>query len=376
MKGPFLSNNYLFNFSFFCLRIYIVIYTMTDRSRTQSKRSAATNTAAMIRKPRGNYAKRNVKRRYPKSQRKAMISANRMAIAPCTLHYFKALHNPFTTPAGVCIPDGQFPLPSQKAHAVLKGQFQCGTTGYGFISFAPCAANNLPTLTVSSSASVGSSATLFSAYTNTGTGVFSRLPYTQADIQTTGDITSRVVAAGVRIRYAGAEQTRSGIIAGFEDQDHLDAQTRESFNTLLAQVNSASRRPSGDGDWDMSVCYSGPTAPNMVDFVSTPYPIKPVAGGADVTPIVIAIQGVAGDSYEFEAAIHVEYIGRKASGKTPTHSDNAGYNHALQAVKSTAAQKPLQPDDAGIDWKKYMGYAKEAISIAGGVATIAGLVMG
>lgn len=351
-------------------------YNMSDRKSVQSKRRAATSPAIARAPVKKSYRKNYRNKRYSKVQRRAMLSPNRLTIAPCTAHYFKALHDPFNTPAGVCIPDGQFPLPSQKAFATLKGQFQCGTTGYGFIAFGPTGANNASSISVSSSTSVANAATLFSAYTNVGTGVFSTLPYTIGDIATNSDISVRIVAAGVRVRYAGAEQTRSGIIAGYEDQDHLNAFARESFNTLLAQVSSQSRRPSGDGNWDMTVCYSGPTAPNMVDFVNQTYPIKPVAGGPDVTPIMIAIQGAAGDSYEFEASVHVEYIGRKASGKTPTHSDNTGYNHALQAVKSTSATKPLQPSDEGVDWSKYWRYAKEAVSIAGGVASVAGMIMG
>lgn len=349
---------------------------MSNRKPVQSKRRAATSPAIARAPVKKSYRKNYRNKRYSKVQRRAMLSNNRLTIAPCTAHYFKALHDPFTTPSGVCIPDGQFPLPSQKAYATVKGQFQLGIGGYGFITLAPSSVNDRAPVAYTTNTSVGGNAALFNTYTNTGSSMFSNLPYVFADVETNKDISARIVASGIRVRYAGAEQTRSGIIVGFEDQDHLNTFTRESFNTTLARTSSASRRPSGDGNWDMTVCYSGPTAPNMVDFVNSAYPVKPIAGGADVTPIVIAIQGNAGDSYEFEAAVHVEYIGRKASGKTPTHSDNMGYNYTLQAVKSTAAQKPLQPADEGVDWSKYWRYAKEAVSIAGGVASIAGMILG
>jgi len=106
--------------------------------------------------------------------------------------------DPFDTPAGVCIPCDLFPLPSQKVKTTFRGVGNLGTTGYGWVAVNPTLANDVASIQVTSTASVGGSSTVLSAYTNIGTGMFTMLPYAAADFSG-GSVQGRIVAVGIRV---------------------------------------------------------------------------------------------------------------------------------------------------------------------------------
>jgi len=341
------------------------------------------------------YIKKRAQRKYAKPKRpyrKAVVGTNRRTyrytkksnqaiqidIPACSKHYIKALFDPFTTDAGVCIPTGNFPIPSQKVKATIKGSFILGTTGYGFIALYPSLANDTVATYETGVTSVGGANTAASSFTNLSNSLFTRLPYTQADIETNKTVSGRVVAAGIRVRYAGREDARSGIWLGVEDQDHADLSLALTYNQLQQfYPNSESARPSGDDKWDMAVCYSGPTAPHMIEFVNVCYPIQPTEQTTvnPPSPIVIYCQGLAGDPIEFEASIHCEYIGRSVESKTPSHADDGTYGKVLQTAKGIAAEQPVKPSLLSGAWDSFVGKVSEAapklIELGTGIARMA-----
>jgi hypothetical protein len=208
-------------------------------ARQSKNRNLATNPAINTygKKYRKTYKKapaanrRNVKalqKRVPYATPRGELA---VPIPECTRHYLNAICDPWDTPAGVCLPADMFPLPSQKVKVVSRGNFQLGTSGYGFIGLGPCSTSDTPGISYSTSTSVMTPTTLLSAVTNKGTTGFSKLPYTFADVETNNLAQARIVACGIRIRYNGTEDARQGTMVAFEEQDH-SALNVYSFSTL------------------------------------------------------------------------------------------------------------------------------------------------
>lgn len=281
-------------------------------------------------------------------------------IPECSTHYIQALFDPFSVSAGVCIPADVFPLPSQKVKVFNRGTINLGTTGFGFIGLAPTPWSDLQCITATTSTSVGNAATLFGAYTNLGSGSFSQLPYTNAD-RLANSVQARVVASGLRVRYAGTENNRQGLYVALEEQDHADTLAGLSFNTARTTPQAGTMRPSGDGSWDQTVCLSGPMSPQEFEFTTLQYPINNLTTGTAISPLVICMQGGAGDAIEYEAVIHIEYIGSKIPGKTASHADSVSYGKVIQAVKEVSAIKPVAPNVFKEGWNKFTSYLAESL---------------
>lgn len=294
----------------------------------------------------------------PKKQRIKKVSTpdgKFVLVSPlpeCSMHYADALVNPFDTNGGVCIPYGYFPYNSQKTKAFVRGRFALGTTGFGFIIHRPVSVNDGPTLKFTGSTSVGSAATLFNAYTNVGTANFTQLPFPTAAV-TANTVESRVVASGLRVKYVGALSARNGTVVGFEEPDHRNLDSLYSFDSTSTHPVSMMERVGGD-EWDMTVCYSGPSIIEDIDFAPTTTPL----GNAYF--MGIAISGVAGDVYEFELYEHLEYIGISAVSKTPSHLDPKSLQ-IVAAAKEEAANGPLQPEKTASFWDKIKSNMSELL---------------
>jgi hypothetical protein len=248
----------------------------------------------------------------------------------CALQYFSALLDPYATPEGACVPYG-FPEPSRRDKCVIRGGFSLGTTGVGFISFAPIIAKDVTCLTFTGSTSAGTPSTVFSSFTNLSTLVPSHLPYTQADL-TSGLVSGRFVAGGVRIRYRGTEAARNGVTYAIEDINHINVSALTT-NDVVGAPNTRPMRPQPEGQW-VSVNWSGPAKASECSFVNT-------ANFIGTTPIVIAIQGVAGDSYEIEAIVHAEYTGMGVDGMERSHNNSAIVQDGLAVIKGSVEAAPL-----------------------------------
>jgi len=259
----------------------------------------------------------------------------------CAALYAAALVDPFRAPGGACVPADLFPLPSSKVKTFLRGRFSLGTTGYGYITARPGAATTSMVVTATTAASVGGTATLFSAYTNLSTVVMAQCPYTSAQI--TAGVGARVVACGVRIKYIGQLMNRNGIVLAYEDPDHKDFAPAFSFDTLGGNPYCKASRV-GDELWDSEVCFSGPTTPTDIEFQQSDYPL-----GINLF-MGMAVSGVAGDAYEYEFFQHLEYIGNIVVNKTPSHADAQAFGKVVETSKALTQDKPLQSSDIGGFW--------------------------
>jgi len=336
---------------------------------TRQKANRATDGAKKQVSKARYQAYRAPAKRYTKQQRRAAPRTNMiskqlpMKIPACTVDYINALFDPFNTMGGVCIPADQFPLPSQKSKVFLRGSFALGASGVGFIGLAPSPWNNLTSINHTTATSVGTVNTLFTDFTNLGAGIiaFAQLPFNDAD-RAAKTVQARVVASGIRIRYSGTELNRQGLYVACEAQDLDDLASTQSFTSLRSQLQAQSKRPSGDGDWDQTVCYSGPVSPQCLEFTGIQYPLNNIFGetAQAARPMVIGCTGGNGDVIEYEAVIHVEYVGSKCNGKTPSHSDTNSYGKVAASVKSVAAVGPVQPAKFGAAWGMFTNMLSDA----------------
>jgi len=223
---------------------------------------------------------------------------------------------------------------------IQRLRFALGTTGIGFVTFNPATANDTLCLTSTTSTSVGGSATAFSAFTNLTTSNFTSMPYTTAS-HTANLVLSRVVAYGIRIGNVQNLMNRGGIVFAFEHPDHVDVMS-QTLDSVGAMQYTARDRVSSEPGWDSDVLYSGPTTPADLEFQAAAMPLNNSAGARVA---VLAVSGTAGDVYEAEVCVHVEYIGTNAAGRTPSHSDVENSGKVLEVVKTTAGTKPLQKAD-------------------------------
>jgi len=316
----------------------------------QSKAAASTNQfvrkqykpVKAARKPR---AKKVYKKR---ANARSMVQAQNLKrqyikVEDCTSMYLMSLLDPTSEESrGACVPSG-FPMPSQKTRCVNRGTFTLGTTGNGFIVLRPLIVNDQAALLFTGSASVGDAGTALTSFTNLATDSFSKLPFTTAQVVTNAEAAGRVVSACLRVRYAGTESSRAGIISSCEHPDHNSLQILSS-NEINQFESSYRERPSGDGQWSQ-VNWSGPCQPQEVEYLSTANVSNLLASSTSVLSICIN-GGAASAAYEYEAWINVEYIGRITQGRTTNKCDEQGYGNVLECVKTVAGTKALNPDAA------------------------------
>jgi hypothetical protein len=288
-----------------------------------------------------------------------MVSAEKQSlvyrIPECVKHFVDALVDPFGAPAGACLPADLYPLPSSKVKTFIRARMALGTSGIGFAHCVPSPGNDNGQLFTTTSASVGTTATLFSAFTNVNTLTCAQLPYTYAQTNTSGLYMWRLVAAGMRIKYVGQLMTRNGMVIAYEDPDHQEVRAK-SFDTLGSNPQTSLKRV-GDENWDSSVCWSGPVTPEELEFVNKVY--GPVALGT--SPMILAVSGVAGDIYEVEYFQHIELIGTVVVNKTPSHAEAQLFGKAVEAAKSLTSVKPLQQTDKRTLWQKVTQGIKESL---------------
>lgn len=285
--------------------------------------------------------------RYRKSTKyhPAAVGAGLM---PCSKKYLQSLLDPSGDAGrGACVPSG-FPIPSQKVRAFVRGTLSTGTGGNGYIMWSPALVNDQGQLTVTQAGNTAAGNVAFDniAYTGTNSSSFqNKLPYTTAQL-TAGQVQARIVSGCIRVRYAGSEQTRSGIITMLEDPDHL-ALTSSNPQSIASFEGANRERPNGDGAWSQ-LNWSGPAKTTEVEYVQTAFQTGP--SGQNVMMILITGTnngaGALGPAtFEFESWINVEYIGRDVVGKTDNVNDQRGMDKVISATKTVAntAQESLNP---------------------------------
>jgi hypothetical protein len=309
---------------------------------------------------RANTTKKVVKSSQPRK--------NMTKIAACGLHYASALADPVNTPVGACIPYG-FPIPSQKIKTFARGTFAIGTQGYGFCVVRPTLANDQNAVLTSTNASVGNAGTTLNAFTATAAAPLVKLPFTTAQITSASEpVEGRLVAMELRVRFAGTEAGRNGIVTTIEEPDHksLGATSPQFIVTYTPSLNE---RPPPDGSWH-SVKYSGPVAAAEIEYAQAGIFISAYLMG-------FVIQGIASDLYEWELYIHNEYTGGKVSGMTPSHIDATAYGKVVETYKSITSNGPLNNDSAPsafVEFVKSAGSSISSMVLDYGVPALAGMI--
>jgi len=166
--------------------------------------------------------------------------------------------------------------------------------------------------------------------TFTGTGIvasgigvvplLNNSPYADALFNfATGNLAGRVVGCGLRVRYMGTELNRSGRSIALETPDHEDS-AGNSIPTLLGYDKVTVKPNSADRTWH-AVTWQPVSAVEMEyrsDGANPAYP-----GGRTNSPLVIAVSGVAGETWEAEAYVLFEAIGSNVRGKRTVTAEPA-----------------------------------------------------
>jgi len=116
---------------------------------------------------------------------------------------------------------------SQPAHAftgVIRGVYSLAANDTLFIGISPCLANNLPSLFSWNGSSAQSNTDTFSSSVSAGehTNSSCNSPYSYSDFLADGpgDLSGRIISAGIELEYAGIENNRGGNVYFLEDDDH------------------------------------------------------------------------------------------------------------------------------------------------------------
>lgn len=338
---------------------------LTTVPRQQSKRQAST-APYKVQQNKQRQIKQNPQPK--KSRRAKRQAAAGTHISGCGLQYASALADPVNTPVGACVPFG-FPLPSQKIKTFARGTFALGTTGFGFCTVKPPLANDTNAISATTSTSVGGAGTPLNSFTNLGNFQVTKLPYTSVQmVDNQQPVEGRMVASELRIRYAGTEMNRNGIVTTLEEPDHRHLNNL-SPSGVVAYTPSLNERPPPDGSWH-SVKWSGPVASTELDYVAA-------AVFSSNNSMGFVVQGIAGDLYEWEYYIHNEYTGTKVNGMTPSHTDATAYGKVVETFKAITSNGPLNNDSAPsafMDFIKSAGSSIGSVILDYGVPALAGLI--
>lgn len=106
-------------------------------------------------------ARRAVRRKY--SYKRSPNQGIRLEVPECSQHYIKALYDPWSVPAGVCIPCDLFPLPSQKVKAKVRFTVQLSSNGCAFVNLSPSIANDIASGSYTTIGSTGGTTSVFTA---------------------------------------------------------------------------------------------------------------------------------------------------------------------------------------------------------------------
>jgi hypothetical protein len=178
------------------------------------------------------------------------------------------------------------------------------------------------------SVSAGIAATWFDVTINGGVPAVSDSEYTVAQYNnTTTGISYRIVAAGLRIKYAGTNLNKGGIIRAIQDQSH-DPITGQTQTQIGAEDVSSTFTPSSS-KWT-TILYS-PVSNSDLNF-STTVPNVAAASAADTFYMGFAIQAAASCTVTFEAECVFEVFGRNVRGMTYSGVDLPGFSAVHNAT--------------------------------------------
>jgi hypothetical protein len=248
-------------------------------------------------------------------------------LAQCSKEYLSLQLNPFVASHSSCLPVPPS-LPTQKLTTVVRGTFEIGTLGFGFVTARPvhAVANDDDAVYYSLGAYTGSTVVA------SGTGVVaaaSNSPYVAADFGSADtELQYRTVSSGLRVRYTGSELNRGGVVLPYCQPEHASlnsAGTSDVLGDITVSTVPVDRR------WH--ACYWTPGA------TANEYTFSGSLSDAAM-PMAVMVVGEAENTFEFEFYTHFEITGRKASlSYSPSHSDSQGFGYVQQVTNSPIARR-------------------------------------
>jgi len=262
-------------------------------------------------------------------------------------------------------------MPSYKVTGFVRGTGQIGAAGVGFIWFAPTLCNDRVCIGYSSSvyaqnfiASLPSD-TYGASIASPAINTMSNLPYTASQllVPTSNSATiveGRIVSASFRAYYTGTTLNESGQFYAYADPN-FDSIVGNTHTNTTPQTESYDIGELGSKDAteirsagrkDMSLVFVPPAnfyndypATNSNDLRKIfPYSNN-VSQGITATPVgaanaVIALTGVAGQSFYYEAITHAEYVGPGVIQAllSPSFTDTVGFD-SVQMLLNRAQRR-------------------------------------
>ena len=290
--------------------------------------------------------------------------SNVVKLSNCARNYFHALYDPYTVAGEVCIPSGT-PTGSQKYKVTTHGTFQVNASGAGGVGFWPyrmvtsdiyadATPVTFPAIVTSYAAYVGTDYPFVnSPFLPAGTLFPSKggasSPYTVANMTVSGTQigrTAKLVAAGIRISYNGAEVNRQGQVTVWRNptlSTFVDA-TADSLDNFLAQNQASRVRVTDKGTHGFTYL------PLDVDDLEYPQTFPPYSGSSPQTNVGAHMRLAGGifvtdagnsASFAYEAVAYFEVKGGNIP-TSPTPSDPTGVSIAIGA----SMELPMNQDTA------------------------------
>lgn len=242
-----------------------------------------------------------------------VLNTSYSTFSQCTKDYATALIDPWTVKMPPCVPDN-VTLPSFKFGGRARGTFILGTKGVGWVLVNPYMCyNNVDYYGFVTDAT-------YTGATVVGGGIPGVNPFASDSPFERGDFgddlnQSRLVGAGVRVRYTGTEITRSGQCISFRSPTNSDfVGTGKTASQLLTYKESSSNPV--DRDWHYAVYR--PATPADITYHN------PITLGGNFALLVAVFGGQPGQSFEFDAVSWFEVVGNNLPNLTKSHSDPIG----------------------------------------------------
>lgn len=292
-------------------------------------------------------------------------------LSECAAKYAIAIADPWNPAAeGACVPTHPS-RPSQKHTAYRKGTVVIGANGFGFVTAAPCLANDQPAIWHSNSDTfIGSvaSVSVDSPATGVGQASLSMLPYAGSDLIDVSvgrfqiPVAGRVVSASLTLEYTGTELDRAGSVVCFVDPAHSSV-AGLNYGDIESRRES-SYETSGQSRSKCTVSVSGLNTPELqypeIDFLEMnnlqaqlsmmwPYS-EPLSTSGTSDPfigapmMIIWVTGVKGSTWHYEYIQHSEFIGTKTEAMS-THNvtDARGFELVSSAANLIPQLKKANP---------------------------------
>jgi len=272
---------------------------------------------------RKNKQPKTKKKQVPKTKIKSQRSEV-FKLSVCAKLYAISLVDPFQLIDGVCIPDVH-DLPSWKLRTVVRGTFQSGTQGVGYIVASAASSQNDQVMAMGTLTTFPSSGFAVPGAVGTFNVTDPQYPYTAANMAA-GLAQARIVGKGVRIRYIGTELNRAGraILFRYPTDQTVFGLTDVQ---LLGRTETLSRPILKK--WT-GISYI-PQRPDDYDYTTN---ADQITGGGGNMDIGILVSGtVPSSGWEFEIVTYYEIVSGTLAvpNISATHSDLPG----LSAIRNS-----------------------------------------